>query len=232
MTNEEDGSADLTAYAPRRFPPVETLDGRSVALEPIVDESRFTELWDAFSKDSEGRIWDWLAGGPFADFESFSRYGREAYLAAGHRFYAFVPRESGRAEGVAALFRADLGNGVIELGHICLAPSLQRTVAASEGFFLLMELVLGSLGYRRLEWKCNDGNQGSKRAAARLGFTYEGLFRQHMIVKGHNRDTAWFSLLDREWPAQRKAFQAWLSPDNLDADGRQLRSLRDFGPSR
>ena len=225
-------TADLGAYAPRRFPPAETLEGRSVALEPIVDASRFNELWDAFSKDEDGRIWDWLAGGPFGDFESFSRYASKTYLAEGHRFYAFVPRESGRAQGVAALFRADPANGVIELGHICLAPSLQRTVAASEGFFLMMGLVLGPLGYRRLEWKCNDGNEGSKRAAARLGFTYEGLFRQHMIVKGRNRDTAWFSLLDSEWPARREAFQAWLSPDNFGADGRQLRSLRDFGPSR
>lgn len=231
MTRDEE-RADLAAYVPRGFPPAESLEGQNVTLEPIVDDSRFAELWDAFSSDEHGRIWDWLAGGPFGDFESFSRYASRAYLAEGHRFYAFVPRVSGRAEGVAALFRADLANGAIELGHICLAPSLQRTVAASEGFFLMMELVLGALGYRRLEWKCNDGNEGSKRAAARLGFTYEGLFRQHMIVKGRNRDTAWFSLLDSEWPAQRKAFQAWLSTENFDAEGRQLKSLGEAGRPR
>lgn len=219
-------AADLSTYAPRVFPPAEPVVGRTVTLEPITDESRFGELWDDYSADREGALWRWLPSGPFETEDDFRAYGRETYFKDGHRFYAFVPEATGKAAGACALFRADLPNGVIEVGHVCLAPSLQQTIAATEGFYLLARLVLGTLGYRRYEWKCNDANEPSKRSALRLGFSYEGLFRQHLIVKDKNRDTAWFSMLDKEWPHLETAYERWLEPSNFDADGQQLTSLR------
>ncbi|MER0237598.1 GNAT family protein [Fulvimarina sp. MAC8] len=220
--------SDLSTYAPRVFPGTETLVGRTVTMEPITDDSRFGELWEAYSADRDGDLWRWMHSGPFQTEEAYRAYASKTYLQDGHRFYAFIPKDIGRAAGACALFRADLSNGVIEIGHVCLAPSIQRTVAAGEGYFLLMRMVFDTLGYRRFEWKCNALNEPSKRAAARLGFSYEGLFRQHQIVKGENRDTAWFSMLDREWPALEPAFERWLDPENFDADGNQRRPLSEL----
>jgi len=121
--------------------------------------------------------------------------------------------------------RADPANGVVEVGNILLAPSLQRTTAATEAMFLMAGHIFEHLGYRRYEWKCNTENLPSRRAAERLGFTFEGIFRQHLVVKGLNRDTAWFSMLDREWPARKRAFEAWLAPANFDQEGRQRQTL-------
>ena len=127
--------------------------------------------------------------------------------------------------GVCALMRIDAANRVIEVGHILFTPLLQRTPAATEAMYLAARYVFDDLGYRRYEWKCNNCNEPSKRAASRYGFTYEGLFRQHLIMKGRNRDTAWFSMLDSEWPARKAAFEAWLAPENFDAEGKQVRPL-------
>ena len=140
-------------------------------------------------------------------------------------FFALVPKSSGRAQGYASYMRIDPANGVIEVGNILLAPSLQRTTAATEAMYLMAKHVFEDLGYRRYEWKCNAKNEPSMRAALRLGFTYEGIFRQHMVVKGENRDTAWYSMLDSEWPARKMAFEAWLDPANFDGEGRQQKSL-------
>ena len=219
---------DPVGFTPRAWPGTEAMDGRFVRVEPIVDKERFDELYDAFAADGSGRIFDYMAYGPFADRAAFHSFAEDIYLSGDMRFHALVPGSTGRASGVAALMRADRGNGAIEIGHICLAPSLQRTVAASEGLFLIMNRVLGELGYRRLEWKCNDANLASRQAAARLGFRYEGTFRQHMIVKGRNRDTACFSIIGSEWPALRDGFEAWLAPENIDADGRQRRRLEEM----
>lgn len=215
----------LKSWAPKAA--LEGLDaaGRRVAIEPIRDGRRFDELFAAFAADEAGALWRWLPYGPFARREDFRAFAQKTYLAGGIVFHAIVPAASGRAEGVAALMRTDAANGVTEIGHVCLGPSLQKTAAATEAFFLFMAYVFGDLGFRRFEWKCNDGNAGSKRAAERLGFTHEGLFRQHMIVKGENRDTAWFSILDGEWPALKGRFEAWLDPANFDAAGRQRRPL-------
>jgi RimJ/RimL family protein N-acetyltransferase len=132
----------------------------------------------------------------------------------------------GQPRGVVSYLRIDAANGVVEIGHIWYAPSIQRTRVTTEVTYLLAKHVFDDLGYRRLEWKCNAANERSRAAAERFGFTYEGTFRQHMMVKGANRDTAWFALLDGEWPATRAAFEAWLDPANFDADGRQRRPLR------
>lgn len=214
---------DLARWEPRPLPGVEPLVGRHVAVEPIVDESRFGELDAAFARND--RLWEFLAYGPFERREDFESFARATYRGADPLFHAIVPRASGRAEGVAALMRLDPVNGVAEIGHICLAPSLQATVAATEAFSLLFARVFDELGYRRLEWKCDARNAPSRRAAERLGFRFEGEFRQHMVVKGRNRDTAWFSIVDGEWPAVRVGFANWLRPENFDAGGRQKRSL-------
>ena len=220
-------ASDLTGFAPRSLPGTEPIEGRTVRIEPIVDDARFDELYEAFAADRSGRIFDFLAYGPFADREEFRAFAQATYLGGDMRFHAIVPAGTGTASGVAALMRADPANGVIEIGNICLAPSLQQTAASTEAMFLNMRRVFEELGYRRLEWKCNDRNLPSRRTAARLGFRYEGTFRQHMIVKGRNRDTAWFAVIDREWPALRAAFEAWLDPANFDADGRQFQRLED-----
>ena len=218
-------TADLAAFTPRALPGRAPLDGRHVRVEPITDGARFGELFDAFNAPGGEHLWDYLAYGPFPDRAAFAAFAARTYTGADPLFHAIVPRESGRAAGVASLMRIDAANGVVEVGHICLAPVLQRTRAASEAFLLLFSRVFDELGYRRLEWKCNDRNEASKRAAARYGFTFEGVFRQHMVVKGQNRDTAWFSITDKEWPEVSAAFRGWLADDNFDADGAQRRSL-------
>ena len=143
-------------------------------------------------------------------------------------FFAIVERRSRRALGMASFLRIEQGHGVIEVGHIWYSPALQRTRLATEAMYVMARHVFDDLGYRRYEWKCNALNEPSRRAAVRLGFTFEGVFRQHMVIKGANRDTAWYSMLDGEWPAAKAAFEAWLRPDNFDADGRQLRSLAEL----
>lgn len=211
--------------APRPFPLAVDLTGRSVRLEAVVDERRFSELFDALGDPAFDAIWDYMSIGPFRDRTSFETAARSLMLGEGARFFAIVPTGSGRAEGYLSLMRVDTANGVIEIGNIVLGPTLQRTRAASEAYLLVFRFVFEALGYRRLEWKCNDLNAPSKRAAERLGFSYEGLFRQHMIVKGRSRDTAWFSMLDREWPAVRRAFETYLDDRNFDGDGRQRHAL-------
>lgn len=220
----------LTDFAAREFPGTQPIAGHFVKVEPIVDHRYFGALFAAFAEDGQGSIFDHMAYGPFADEAAFRRWAEATYLADNIRFHAILPLTTGRAEGVAALMRTDTANGVSEIGHICLAPSLQRSRAASEAFYLIMRRVFDELGYRRLEWKCDDRNQPSKRAAERLGFRYEGLFRQHMIVKGRNRDTAWYAIIDRDWPTVKVGFEAWLAPENFDAEGRQrcgLAEIRD-----
>ena len=140
-------------------------------------------------------------------------------------FFAIVPRSSGNAAGYASYMRMDPANGVIEVGNILMTPSLQKTTAATEAMYLMARHIFEDLGYRRYEWKCNANNAHSRRAALRYGFTFEGIFRQHMITKDRNRDTAWFSMLDAEWPARKAAFEAWMDPANFDAEGRQRQSL-------
>lgn len=222
---------DLAGFVPRALPGTEPIDGRCVRVERITDDRRFDELYDAFAADRSGRIFDFMAFGPFADRASFRSFAEQTYLGEAMRFHALVPASTGKAGGVAALMRADPANGVIEIGNICLAPSLQQTVASTEALFLIMRRAFDELGYRRLEWKCDDRNLPSRRAAERIGFRYEGTFRQHMIVKGRNRDTAWFSIIDSEWPRLRAVSEAWLDPANFGADGRQVRRLEDVRAS-
>jgi RimJ/RimL family protein N-acetyltransferase len=180
---------------------------------------------DLFAAQSAGdsRLWEYLPYGPFADRSALLEHLRAQAVADDPWFYAVVV--DGRAAGVVSFLRGDAINGVIEIGHVWFGAALQRTPAATEAVFLLARHAFDVLGVRRLEWKCDAANARSQAAARRFGFVYEGTFRQHLIVKGRNRDTAWFSIVDGEWPAVRAAFEAWLAPENFDADGAQRASL-------
>ncbi len=200
-----------------------TIHGRTVTLEPLSAERHAADLWQAVSGHDD--LWTWLFDGPYASLSDFTRDIAEKQAATDRIFFAIISAEMGAAAGYASYMRMEPAHGVVEVGNILLAPALQRTTAATEAMVLMASHVFDDLGYRRYEWKCNAANEPSRRAALRLGFTFEGIFRQHMVVKGQNRDTAWFAMLDSEWPARKRAFQAWLDPANFDSAGRQLRSL-------
>ena len=207
----------------RGFPERRVLEGRFGRLEPL-DVARHAEsLWQAVK--GADAMWTYLAYGPFTEEASFRAWLRGRQVLTDPLYYAVVDGRSGRALGCVTLMRIDQQNGVIETGHIFFSPALQRTPLATEAVFLEGRHVFDDLGYRRFEWKCDNANEPSRRAAGRFGFVFEGVFRQHLIVKGRNRDTAWFSIIDREWPARREAFERFLSPDNFDAQGRQKVSL-------
>ncbi len=212
----------VEGWTPPRRPDGAVLEGRFVRVEPLSAARHAAELHAANAADD--RIWDYLGYGPFPDKDSYSAWAAGMAAGSDPSFFALVDRATGRAAGVASYLRITPETGCIEVGHICLSPSLQRSPAATEAMALMMGWAFAA-GYRRYEWKCDALNLPSRRAAARLGFSYEGTFRQHMIVKGRNRDTAWFSILDREWPALSAAFDRWLEPGNFDATGAQRRSL-------
>jgi RimJ/RimL family protein N-acetyltransferase len=203
------------------------LTGASVRLEPLDPARHGRSLFAAAHPDAAGadRLFRYLAYGPFAVFEDFEAWLERCAASADPLFLAIVDLETHEAAGMTSYMRIVPEHGVIEIGNIWFAPRLQRTRKATEAIYLMCRHVFDDLGYRRLEWKCDALNQPSRRAAARFGFTYEGVFRQHLVVKDRNRDTAWFSMLDGEWPRVRAAFEAWLSPDNFDGAGTQRRSL-------
>lgn len=220
--------APLPGWTPCPPLPRTAMEGRFCRLEPLDPARHAEDLFAAFSADAEGRIWTYLPYGPFATLEDFRSWMEGTCLGNDPLFHAVVSKESGKALGVASYLRIDAANGVIEVGHINFGPALQQTAAATEAMYLMMARVFDELAYRRYEWKCNALNDASRKAAQRLGFTFEGVFRQATISKGRNRDTAWFSLLDSEWSAAKAAFQAWLDPANFDAEGRQKRGLAEL----
>ena len=212
-------------WKPALHPGPVTLRGRTVRLEPLNAEVH-ASLWQAVQ--GHDAVWTWLGDGPYSDEASLRKSLASKQTATDAVFLAIVPEETGAVAGYASLMRIDAANGVVEVGNILLSPSLQRTTAATEAMYLMSRHVFEDLGYRRYEWKCNTLNLPSRRAAERLGFTFEGIFRQHMVIKGENRNTAWYSMLDSEWPARKQAFEAWLDPTNFDATGRQRQSLQSF----
>ncbi len=223
--------SDLARWTARPRPERRALEGRYVRLEPLDPARHGDDLFAASSGETAEDLWRYLSDGPYPDRASFEPWLRKAAATDDPLFYAVVDRATGRAEGRLAFMRVDAANGVIETGNILFGPRLARTRGATEAIYLQARHAFEDLGYRRFEWKCNDLNEPSKRAALRFGFTYEGLFRQHMVVKGKNRDTAWFAMLDHEWPARRRAFERWLAPDNFDTDGRQRLSLAGLNAS-
>ena len=214
---------DLSEWKPVPLPTPAPLYGRHVTLEPLDPERHTAGLWQAVHGHDE--VWTYLADGPYPHETALHHALMEKQAGTGAVFFAIVPKTTGLVEGYASYMRMDPANGVIEVGNILFAPPLQRTVAATEAMYLMARHIFEDLGYRRYEWKCNANNAPSRRAAQRIGFTFEGIFRQHMIVKGQNRDTAWFSMLDSEWAARKAAFEAWFSPANFEASGRQRKSL-------
>ncbi len=214
-------------WKPRPLPPRTAMTGRYCRVEPVDVERDARGLFDAYSAAADGRDWTYLPAGPFAAFDAYREHLVRMAASADPFHHTITDIATGKPVGTAALMRIDAANGVIEIGHIVYSPSLQRTPAATEAMFLFMKRVFDELGYRRYEWKCDHLNAPSRAAAQRYGFQYEGLFRQAIVYKQRSRDTAWFSMLDREWPAIRHGFEQWLKPDNFDAGGGQRDRLAE-----
>jgi RimJ/RimL family protein N-acetyltransferase len=196
-------------------------------LEPLSSVLHAEALHAANALDADGRMWTYLPYGPFQSATAYHEWMEGVGRGKDPSFYAIVDRATGRPVGVGAYLRIDPRQGSIEIGHLAYSPLMQKTSLATEAMFLFMERAF-DLGYRRYEWKCDALNEPSRLAAVRLGFTFEGVFRQATVVKGRNRDTAWYAITDGEWPALRKAFQQWLHPDNFEAGGKQRTRLSDL----
>ena len=220
--------SDLSGWTARPPPQRRVHDGRYVRLEPLDPARHGDELLAAGSGPAADDLWRYLWDGPYPDRSSFAGWLTEAAALDDPLFFAAIDKAADRVEGRLALMRIDAANGVMETGHILFGPRLARTRAATEAIYLQARYVFDDLGYRRFEWKCDNANEPSKRAALRFGFTLEGVFRQHMVVKGRNRDTAWFAMLDRDWPAIRKVYERWLDPANFDERAQQKKRLGDF----
>ncbi len=211
--------------SPATRPARRTLQGRLVTLTPLDPVAHGDSLYEATRGEAAEQLWLYLFEGPFPDRAAFDLHLRRAAASEDPLFFAILDRASGNALGYAAYMRIEPAHRVIEVGSILYTPRLQRTPLATEAMYLMARHVFEDLGYRRYEWKCNALNAPSRKAALRFGFTFEGIFRQHMIVKGRNRDTAWFSMLDLEWPARKASFERWLDPSNFGPDGRQKMAL-------
>lgn len=211
-------------WKPPSLPPRMTHTGRYCRLEPLEADRHGTDLYAAFALDAEGRDWTYLPYGPFESKEQFLEWVHGAARSSDPLFFAIVDLESQQAVGVASYMRIRPASGSIEVGHIHYSPLLQGKTAGTEAMYLMMKHAF-ELGYRRYEWKCDALNANSRAAALRLGFTFEGIFRQATVYKGRNRDTAWYSVIDREWPTLERAFTRWLRPDNFDPHGRQRQRL-------
>lgn len=210
---------------PARRPGRTTLPGRVATLAPLDPQAHGSALYEGIQGEAGERVWQYLFEGPFADRAAFDVHLKRIAASEDPLFFAILDNASGRAVGYASYMRIEPVHRVIEVGSILYTPSLQQTTLATEAMYLMARHVFEDLGYRRYEWKCNALNAPSRRAALRFGFTFEGIFRQHMIVKGRNRDTAWFSMLDSEWPARKANFERWLDASNFSADGRQKVAL-------
>jgi RimJ/RimL family protein N-acetyltransferase len=217
--------AAVPGFVPPARPAGQTLTGRHAQIEPLRADRHATDLFRAMRGDDQ--IWDYLPYGPFADEAGYGQWMAERETGTDPVFHALRDLQTGRCGGVASYLRITPEAGVIEVGHICLAPEMQATIAATEAMVLMMSWAFDA-GYRRYEWKCDALNLASRRAAARLGFRHEGTFRQAAIVKGRNRDTAWYSVIDRDWPSLRACFDTWLAPGNFDAQGRQRQRLSNL----
>lgn len=216
---------ELAGWTAPPLPGGVILEGEVVRLEPLVADQHAADLFQAFS--GYDRLWDYMPYGPFVSAAAYHRWAKEAGASGDPAFFVLRDRASGHLAGIASYLRISPAAGSVEVGHICIAPAFQRSRLFTEAMWLMMDHAF-RLGYRRYEWKCNALNMASRRAAQRLGFSYEGIFRQAAVVKGRNRDTAWFAVIDKDLPALREAFAAWFAPSNFDAGGRQRESLSDL----
>ena len=208
----------------------ECITGKHVTLEPL-KEKHADSLFSSVSGEAHAYLWDWMPSGPFYELADFQSYIKRCSESKDVSFWAVKDRNTDHVVGHVSFLRIDPANASVEIGHVMYSPSLQRTTAATEIWYLLADRAFSS-GFRRLEWKCNAGNEPSHRAALRFGHTFEGVFRQHMIVKGKNRDTAWFSVIDGEWPRVKGAVVAWMEDSNFDENGKQKLRLEAIRASR
>ena len=222
----------LTEWKTALIPPETPMVGLWCRVEPIDPNRHAGSLFESFSKDSGNRIWTYLPYGPFETIGELTEWIRKTCLSSDPLFHVIIDTISNEALGVASYLRITPNVGVIEVGHINYGPRLQKSRAGTEAMYLMMKRVFEDLGYRRYEWKCDALNAASRSAAERLGMTFEGVFRQATIYKNRNRDTAWFSLLDVEWPQMKKAFELWLHPNNFSYDGSQINRLQDLKPNQ
>ena len=214
----------IPEWQPCAPPPSTIMDGRYCTVEPLNPDAHSADLYRAFNQDTSGKNWIYLPYGPFTSEQQFHRWVRDTCTSSDPLFHSIIDKQNQMAVGVASYLRIEAPVGVIETGHIHYSPLMQRTPMATEAMYLMMRRVFDELGYRRYEWKCDSLNSKSRKAALRLGFKYEGTFRQATLYKGRNRDTAWFSVIDKEWPSLKTAFERWLDPGNFDG-GRQKISL-------
>ncbi len=216
---------DLAHWTGVPHPARTALDGRYARLEPLDPARHGVDLLASAQQPGGDDRFRYLFEEPPPDAAAFQPWLEGAAASADPLFFAVIDKRTGRAEGRQALMRIDPAHGVIEIGHILWGPAIARSRVATEALFLSAAHVFDALGYRRFEWKCNNLNEPSKRAAARFGFSFEGVFRQHMVQKGRNRDTAWFAMTDGDWPRLKAGYDAWLRPENFDADGQQRSGL-------
>jgi RimJ/RimL family protein N-acetyltransferase len=219
--NEVGEPVDSTP-APR--PQATEIAGRDVTLRPF-DASQVDELYNLTHGPEKEDQWRYMGDGPFPNRAAFEQAFQAKQKSADPLFFAILDNHTGRTVGQASYLRIEPVHRVIEVGNIVFSPALQRSRGATEAMYLMARHAFDDLGYRRYEWKCNALNQPSRRAALRLGFVFEGVFRQHMIIKGRNRDTDWFAMTDAEWPLRKANLEQWLAPENFDAQGRQIVSL-------
>ena len=218
----------LPGWRPAQFPTRTAIEGRYCRVEPIDHKRHAAELFRAYSSDKEERLRTYMSYGPFDSEEELSSW-LEANSDLGDQvYYALVDKGTGEALGLASYLRIKPEHGVIEIGGITFSPHLQNTTAGTEALFLMMKQAFNELGYRRCEWKCDALNAASCRAAERLGYKYDGLFRQAVVYRGRNRDTAWYSIIDKDWPSTERAYSKWLDPENFDAKGVQKQKLADL----
>ena len=217
---------DLTHWQGVPRPERQAMEGRYVRLEPLDPTHHGEDLWHSGRAEGAADRFRYLFEDVPQDRADFDAWLAKAAASPDPLFFAVIDRQSGKAGGRQTLMRIDPVHGVIEIGNILWGPGIARTRLATEALYLFARHVFEDLGYRRFEWKCNNLNEPSKRAAHRFGFTFEGVFRQHMVAKGRNRDTAWFSIIDSEWPRLKAGYEAWLDPGNFDAAGRQKAALR------
>ncbi|MBK9625968.1 MAG: GNAT family N-acetyltransferase [Rhodocyclaceae bacterium] len=217
----------MSEWASRLLPARTAMEGRFCRLVALDPAAHVEALFAANSLDAEGRMWTYLPSGPFADITAYRQWLDKMAPSNDPLFFTIIDKSTERAVGLAAFLRIDPVMGCIEVGHLNFSPLLQRRPAATEAMFLMMQTVF-ALGYRRYEWKCNALNLPSRQAAMRLGFSFEGVFRQAAVIKGRNRDTAWYSMLDSEWPAMQRKFEAWLAAENFTTDGIQRKSLSEI----
>jgi RimJ/RimL family protein N-acetyltransferase len=218
----------LPNWTARPRPPRTPMEGRYARLEPLSASRHADALHEAYAVDRAGAMWTYLVVGPFADSAAYRAWVEKVESSEDPFFQAIIDKATGRALGVASFMRIEPAHGVIEVGNIAYSPALQRSRLATEAMYVMMKRAFDELGYRRYEWKCDSLNAPSRKAALRLGFQYEGLFRQAVVYRQRNRDTTWFSIIDREWPALKRAYERWLDPANFDAAGAQRGRLEAF----